>query len=103
MFLVTCRLFELYGRESSTRLLAKELPPLQGVGQQKCMSFSVDGSKFATGGVVSKNNNPNIHYHMVSSPFLKFFISHQCTLVYFLIKYRMGISESWSGQACVLF
>jgi hypothetical protein len=73
MFLVTCRLFELYGRESSTRLLAKELPLLQGVGQQKCMSFSVDGSKFATGGVVSKNNNPNIHYHMVSSPFLKFF------------------------------
>ncbi|XP_062175394.1 SEC12-like protein 1 [Alnus glutinosa] len=46
-----CKLFELYGRESSTRLLAKELPPLQGVGQQKCMSFSVDGSKFATGGV----------------------------------------------------
>lgn len=68
MFLVTCRLFELYGRESGTRLLAKELPRLQGVGPQKCISFSVDGSKFATGGVVSNNNNPINHYHMVSSP-----------------------------------
>ena len=34
MFFVTCRLFELYGGESGTRLLAMEIPPLhclQGV------------------------------------------------------------------------
>lgn len=46
-----CKLFELYGRETHLKLLAKELPPLQDVGQQKCLAFSVDGSKFATGGV----------------------------------------------------
>ncbi|KAJ7970523.1 SEC12-like protein 1 [Quillaja saponaria] len=46
-----CKLFELYGGESSMKLLAKELPSLQGVGPQKCLAFSVDGSKFAAGGV----------------------------------------------------
>ncbi|XP_077221585.1 phosphate transporter traffic facilitator1 isoform X2 [Tasmannia lanceolata] len=45
-----CKLFELYGREAHIKLLTKPLPPLQGVGPQKCMVFSPDGSRFATGG-----------------------------------------------------
>lgn len=50
-----CRLFEFYGGRSNASLLAKELPPLEGVGPQKCLAFSFDGSKVATGGVVSNN------------------------------------------------
>ncbi|KAG4997921.1 hypothetical protein JHK82_028697 [Glycine max] len=50
-FPMACRLFELYGRETNMKLLAKELAPLQGIGPQKCISFSVDGSKFAAGGM----------------------------------------------------
>lgn len=46
-----CKLFELCGQETSLKVLAKKLPPLQDVGPQKCLAFSVDGSKFATGGV----------------------------------------------------
>ncbi|XP_014511011.1 SEC12-like protein 1 [Vigna radiata var. radiata] len=46
-----CKLFELYGRETNMKLLAKELTPLQVIGPQKCISFSVDGSKFAAGGL----------------------------------------------------
>ncbi|KAI5344381.1 PREDICTED: SEC12 [Prunus dulcis] len=46
-----CKLFELYGQESNAKLLAKELAPLKGIGPQKCLAFSVDGSKLATGGV----------------------------------------------------
>lgn len=30
----------------------KELSPLNDVGPQNCLAFSVDGSKLATGGVV---------------------------------------------------
>ncbi|CAK7325348.1 unnamed protein product [Dovyalis caffra] len=45
-----CKLFELYGQETNLKVSAKELPPLQDVGPQTCMAFSVDGSKFATGG-----------------------------------------------------
>lgn len=48
MLRVAYRLFEYYGQ----KLLPKELHPLQGVGPQKCLAFSTDGSKFATGGVV---------------------------------------------------
>lgn len=48
------RLFELYGREDNLKLTTKELLPLQTVGPQKCLAFSVDGSRFAAGGVVSK-------------------------------------------------
>ncbi|KAK3035021.1 hypothetical protein RJ639_033935 [Escallonia herrerae] len=44
-------LFELYGREANVRLVAKELFPLHNVGPQKCLAFSVDGSRLATGGV----------------------------------------------------
>lgn len=47
----SCKLFELYGNETSMKLLAKELAPLQGIGSQTCMTFSVDGSKFAAGGL----------------------------------------------------
>lgn len=47
------RLFELYGNETNMKLLAKELAPLQGIGPQTCITFSVDGSKFAAGGSVS--------------------------------------------------
>lgn len=49
MYPVAYRLFEFYGQQLSP----KELHPLQGVGPQKCLAFSTDGSKFATGGVVS--------------------------------------------------
>ncbi|EXB58483.1 SEC12-like protein 1 [Morus notabilis] len=45
-----CKLIELYGHKSNAKILAKELPPLQGVGPQNCLAFSVDGSKLATGG-----------------------------------------------------
>ncbi|XP_022861073.1 SEC12-like protein 1, partial [Olea europaea var. sylvestris] len=46
-----CRLFEVYGREDYIKLTTKDLAPLQGVGPQKCLAFSVDGTRFATGGV----------------------------------------------------
>lgn len=46
-----CKLFELYIRETNVKIFAKELLPLQDVGPQKCLAFSVDGSRFATGGV----------------------------------------------------
>ncbi|RYQ84194.1 hypothetical protein Ahy_B10g103204 [Arachis hypogaea] len=46
----SCRLFELYGNETKMKLLAKELASLQNIGSQNCITFSVDGSKFATGG-----------------------------------------------------
>ncbi|XP_042482018.1 SEC12-like protein 1 [Macadamia integrifolia] len=45
-----CRVFELCVQEESIKLLAKDLAPLQGVGPQKCLAFSTDGSKFASGG-----------------------------------------------------
>ncbi|XP_027366063.1 SEC12-like protein 1 isoform X2 [Abrus precatorius] len=47
----SCKSFELYGRETNMKLLPKELAPLQGIGPQKCITFSVDGSKFAAGGL----------------------------------------------------
>ncbi|XP_039014386.1 SEC12-like protein 1 [Hibiscus syriacus] len=46
-----CKLFEVYGLETKLKLLVKQVPPLQDAGPQKCLAFSVDGSKFATGGV----------------------------------------------------
>lgn len=46
-----CRLFELYGREDKIKLTSKEQLLLQGIGLQKCLAFSVDGTRFATGGV----------------------------------------------------
>ncbi|XVE68723.1 hypothetical protein DITRI_Ditri09bG0092100 [Diplodiscus trichospermus] len=46
-----CRLFELYGKETNLKLFVKELPPLENAGPQKCLAFSIDGSRFATGGV----------------------------------------------------
>ncbi|XP_072068277.1 uncharacterized protein [Arachis hypogaea] len=46
----SCKLFELYGNETKMKLLAKELAPLQNIGSQNCITFSVDGSKFSTGG-----------------------------------------------------
>ncbi|KAH0698630.1 hypothetical protein KY284_012845 [Solanum tuberosum] len=45
-----CKLFELYGHEDNIIFVCKEFP-LQDVGPQKCMAFSVDGSKLAIGGV----------------------------------------------------
>ncbi|XLR15550.1 hypothetical protein S83_043488, partial [Arachis hypogaea] len=50
LFLISLRLFELYGNETKMKLLAKELAPLQNIGSQNCITFSVDGSKFSTGG-----------------------------------------------------
>ncbi|KAL5800391.1 hypothetical protein ACOSQ4_033275 [Xanthoceras sorbifolium] len=46
-----CKLFEVYGREENVKLLAKNIAPLQDVGPQKCLTFSVDGSRLAAGGV----------------------------------------------------
>ena len=60
--------FELYGRETNMKLLAKELAPLQGIGPQKCIAFSVDGSKFAAGGLVSITLYPtNCFYFLFST------------------------------------
>ncbi|KAL6552761.1 hypothetical protein OROHE_008125 [Orobanche hederae] len=44
-------LFELYGREDKINLTAKEQCPLQRIGLQKCLAFSIDGTRFASGGV----------------------------------------------------
>lgn len=60
-----CRLFELYGREENLKLLAKELLPLKEAGPQKCLAFSVDGSRFATGGVVSKQTCDSNCYFLI--------------------------------------
>ncbi|KAM0066892.1 putative transcription factor WD40-like family [Helianthus debilis subsp. tardiflorus] len=48
-----CRLFELndHGRNFSLSHLPQELRSLEEVGPQKCLVFSTDGSRFATGGV----------------------------------------------------
>ncbi|XP_058110327.1 SEC12-like protein 1 [Magnolia sinica] len=45
-----CILLELYGQEENLKMLTKDLPPLQDAGLQKCLVFSADGSRFATGG-----------------------------------------------------
>lgn len=45
-----CKLFELQDQETDLKLLPKDVPPLQGVGQKKCLAFSFDGSKLALGG-----------------------------------------------------
>lgn len=47
-----CRLFEVYGGETNLKLVAKSISPLHDAGPQKCLTFSVDGSRFASGGVV---------------------------------------------------
>ncbi|KAG9136606.1 hypothetical protein Leryth_020269 [Lithospermum erythrorhizon] len=46
-----CKLFEIYFKGENVELVVKESIPLQDVGPQKCLAFSVDGSKLATGGV----------------------------------------------------
>lgn len=71
-----CRLIELYGREANLKLLAKDLLPLQGVGPQKCLAFSVDGSRFATGGVVSFLLND---YHLTCTYVCFFFLQITCS------------------------
>lgn len=50
---MACRIFELSGHETNVKLLAKDIPALDNVGVQRCMTFSVDGSRFASGGEVS--------------------------------------------------
>ncbi|KAL8052006.1 hypothetical protein ABFX02_06G184200 [Erythranthe guttata] len=45
-----CKLFELSDKEDKIKLTAKEQIPLQGIGLQKCLAFSVDGTRFSTGG-----------------------------------------------------
>lgn len=50
------RLFEIVGGATTgITILAKELPPLENAGLQKCMAFSFDGSKLAVGGAVRTN------------------------------------------------
>lgn len=63
---MACRMFELSGCETSVKLLPKEFPSLHGVGPQTCMTFSVDGSRFASGGVVSNNLASN--YLLIAVP-----------------------------------
>ncbi|KAG5557166.1 hypothetical protein RHGRI_007435 [Rhododendron griersonianum] len=46
-----CKWIELRGHGDNIELLAKDLVPLQGTGLQKCLAFSFDGSRFASGGV----------------------------------------------------
>lgn len=46
------RIFELCVQETSTKLLAKEAPSLEGVGLQNCVAFSIDGCKLGMGGEV---------------------------------------------------
>lgn len=101
-FPMACRLFELYGRETNMKLLAKELAPLQGIGPQKCISFSVDGSKFAAGGMVSINleSNQSLLFSSQHFEFFLFKFDLVCLTSVF-DKCRMDISESWSGLVCV--
>ncbi|XP_031475779.1 SEC12-like protein 1 [Nymphaea colorata] len=44
------RLIEFSDVETGIKFVTKDFPVLQGVGLQKCLSFSTDGSKFASGG-----------------------------------------------------
>jgi hypothetical protein len=74
---MACRLFELYGHEANMKLLAKELTPLQGIGSQTCITFSVDGSKFAAGGLVSITQD--------SSQLLSYSVWH-----FLFVLYRIG-------------
>ncbi|EPS74487.1 hypothetical protein M569_00266, partial [Genlisea aurea] len=46
-----CRLFELQFTENAVTLTAKQHILLQGVGVQKCLAFSVDGTRLAAGGI----------------------------------------------------
>ncbi|KAG6389785.1 hypothetical protein SASPL_151259 [Salvia splendens] len=46
-----CKLFELDVKEDKIKLTSKEQLLLQGIGPQKCLAFSVDGTRFSTGGV----------------------------------------------------
>lgn len=85
IFFVAYRLFELYGHEANMKLLAKELIPLQGIGSQTCITFSVDGSKFAAGGLVSITLDSNqLHLFPVGCGTFEFFLfrSESC-LFYF--------------------
>eukprot|EP01018_Ginkgo_biloba_P016492 Gb_20317 [translate_table: standard] len=45
-----CKFFELDSGKSKLKASDNNLYPLQGIGPQKCLAFSADGSKFATGG-----------------------------------------------------
>lgn len=56
----------MHGHGDNIELVAKDLVPLQGAGLQKCLAFSFDGSKFASGGVVRSN------IHLMSSCYLWF-------------------------------
>ncbi|XP_047313147.1 SEC12-like protein 1 [Impatiens glandulifera] len=47
----SCKWIELYGQQAHVKLMSKDLAPLQDVGRQICLAFSVDGSRFASGGV----------------------------------------------------
>ncbi|KAK1643344.1 hypothetical protein QYE76_061149 [Lolium multiflorum] len=45
-----CRQFKLVSEDFSINLIAMDSPPLQSVGPQRCLAFSTDSAKFATGG-----------------------------------------------------
>jgi prolactin regulatory element-binding protein len=51
-----CRLFKLVYEDFSINLIARDSPPLQSVGPQRCLAFSTDGTKFAIGGEVSDHS-----------------------------------------------
>ena len=67
----------------------KELPPLNDVGSQNCLAFSVDGSKLATGGVVRMS--PVVY--IVQSSFCSLH-SKNTWYIYFDIK----LTTEWTPQ-----
>lgn len=84
---VTCRLFELHGQEQDIKIFPKELLPLEGVGPQKCLAFSVDGSRFAAGGVVSILNHQFVLY-----------ILHNCFNIRIFVHWTYLLMKGWASQ-----
>lgn len=101
---MACRLFELYGNETNMKLLAKELAPLQGIGSQTCITFSVDGSKFAAGGLVRITLNSNQCFHFLWGALCFSFSEFgPVCLTSVLNKCRMDIWELWNGLTCAQY
>lgn len=46
-----CKMLALYGEDTNLKVSPKELAPLADGGPQKCLAFSFDGLKFASGGL----------------------------------------------------
>ncbi|KAJ3669859.1 hypothetical protein LUZ60_010183 [Juncus effusus] len=46
-----CKWYKIIPEEFTYKLVAKDEPKLESIGQQKCLTFSTDGNKFAVGGL----------------------------------------------------